>query len=49
MTITLPRNHSFKTATFCNLRGEALLDVFPIKDQIEVVIKAYQPISLVLK
>jgi hypothetical protein len=49
MTITLPHNHPFKTATFCNLRGEVVGNKFNIQDTIEVDIKAYQPISLLLQ
>lgn len=48
-TVTLPANHTYKTARFCNLRGEPLSGVFNIKDKIEVDIKPYEPVSIQLQ
>lgn len=48
-TITLPVNHTFKTARFCNLRGEPEGNAFPISDRIEVNIRAYAPVSIILE
>ena len=48
-TITLPENHAFKTALLCNLRGEPLSKEFKINDQIDVNIKAYEPVSILLQ
>ena len=48
-TITLPKNHAFKTALYCNLRGEPLSKEFKINDQIEVNIKAYEPLNILLQ
>jgi hypothetical protein len=48
-TVTLPANHSFKTAQFCNLRGEPLSKEFNVKNTIDVNIKAYEPVSILLK
>lgn len=47
--ITLPVNHNFKTAQLCNLRGELMGTAFKVTDKIEVNIKSYQPLSLILK
>ncbi|MES2109080.1 MAG: hypothetical protein V4577_10050 [Bacteroidota bacterium] len=49
-TITLPEHISFKTAQFCDLRGQAIGDIFNIQNgKIDVDIRAYAPISIVLK
>jgi len=47
--VTLPAKHSFKTAQFCNLRGEPLSNEIKISSTIDVKVKAYQPISILLK
>ncbi|HEX5153174.1 MAG TPA: glycosyl hydrolase-related protein [Parafilimonas sp.] len=47
--VTLPANHPYKTARFCNLRGEPLSEGFKIKNTIDVNIKAYEPISIQLQ
>jgi len=48
--ITLPGNKSFKSAQFCDLRGQTSGKVFAVTDsKIEVDIAAYAPVSLLLK
>jgi hypothetical protein len=47
--ITLPANHSYKTARFCNLRGEPQSEPFKITNTIKVNIKAYSPVSIQLQ
>ena len=48
-TVTLPANNSYKTARFCNLRGEPQGEEFKISDTINVNIKAYEPVSIQLQ
>ena len=48
-TITLPTGHPYKTARFCNLRGESLSKEFTIKNTIDVNIRAFAPVSILLK
>jgi len=48
-TVTLPADHPFKTARLCNLRGEPLSKEFNVKHTIEVNIKAYEPVSILLQ
>jgi alpha-mannosidase len=47
-TVTLPANHPFKTARMCNLRGEFLSKEFTVKNAINVNIKAYEPVRILL-
>lgn len=47
--ITLPEG-GYRTAQYCNLRGELQGEAFPVKqNKIDVNIKAYQPVSIILK
>jgi len=48
-TITLPAGHPFKTARFCNLRGEPLSNEFSVTNTIDINIKPYEPVSIVLQ
>jgi hypothetical protein len=48
-TVTLPVNHPFKTARYCNLRGEFLSKEFTVNNTISVNIKAYEPVSILLQ
>ncbi len=48
-TVTLPAHHTFKTAQFCTLRGEPVSPAFKISDQIDVNVKAYEPINIILQ
>jgi len=48
-TVTLPANHPYKTARFCNLRGEPQSEEFKIKDTIDVDMKAYEPVNIQLQ
>jgi hypothetical protein len=48
-TVTLPAHHPYKTACFCNLRGEPLSKEFKIDNTIDVNIKAYEPVSIQLQ
>jgi hypothetical protein len=49
-TVTLPEGSVFKTAQFCNLRGEEKGAILPISNRlIQVKLKANQPVSLILK
>jgi hypothetical protein len=49
-SITLPEQKSFKTAQFCNLRGEKIGDAFNLQNgKIDVDLKAYAPLSVILK
>lgn len=48
-TVTLS-GKSYRSAQFCNLRGEPLGDSFPIKNnELSVEMHAYQPVSIILK
>lgn len=47
--ITLPEGN-YRTAQYCNLRGEPTGEIFPIKqNKIKVPVHAYRPLSLLLK
>lgn len=47
--ITLP-NHGYRTAQYCNLRGEPQGNPFPVEQNtIKVKLKAYQPLSFILE
>ena len=48
-TVTLPANHAYKEATFCNLRGEPLSRAFKINNTIDVKVRAYEPVSILLQ
>jgi hypothetical protein len=48
-TITLPAGHPFKMAQTCNLRGEFLSKKFAINKTIDVNMKAYEPINILLE
>lgn len=48
-TVTLPARHPYKTARFCNLRGEPLSKAFDINNTIDVRVKAYEPVSILLQ
>jgi alpha-mannosidase len=48
-TVTLPVNHPYKTALFCNLRGEPLSKAFKVSNTIDVKVKPYEPVSIVLQ
>jgi len=48
--ITLPAGSDFKTATLCDLRGQALGEPVPVKNsEITVIINHFAPVSLLLK
>lgn len=47
--VTLPAGHPYKTARFCNLRGEPLSEEFKIGNTIDVNVKAYEPVSIQLQ
>jgi len=49
-TVTLPAGSTYKTAQFCDLRGEEKGEILTITNQtIQVKLKANQPVSLILK
>ncbi|WP_143305950.1 glycoside hydrolase family 38 N-terminal domain-containing protein [Chitinophaga vietnamensis] len=48
-TVTLPAHHPFKTACYCDLRGEPLGKPFAVSDKITVNIHANEPVSILLK
>ncbi|HEV2483622.1 MAG TPA: hypothetical protein VGS79_28345 [Puia sp.] len=49
-SIILPAGNAFSTAQFCDLRGQASGKVFPAASgRIEALVKAYQPLSIILK
>ena len=49
-SITLPGGHPFATAQFCDLRGQVTGKPFPVSSgRIETMVKAYQPLSIILK
>ncbi|HEY4207206.1 MAG TPA: hypothetical protein VGM31_10350 [Puia sp.] len=49
-SIILPTGHHFKTAQFCDLRGQVTGKAFPLgSGRIDAMVKAYQPLSIILK
>lgn len=48
--VTLPEDSGYRTACYCNLRGEPQGNPFPLKNnKISLKMKAYQPVSLLLE
>jgi alpha-mannosidase len=47
--ISLSANHPYKTARFCNLRGEPISKDFKVGNTIEVKVKANAPVSILLQ